>query len=111
MEFPYRSMHDKAILYPYWENVARAYEDLLAILALFVVIFFGVPALIVFIWLIYRWKHKKWTWRSVLDKVVLQKDKALRALRNKLKKETKSKERKPISISFDDEEDDYEEIM
>lgn len=110
-DFPYRSMNDKAILYPYWENVARAYEDYLAIMALFVVLFFGVPALIVFIWLIYRWKQKKWTWRSVLDKVVLQKDKALRALRNKLKKETKSKERKPISISFDDEEDDYEEIM
>ena len=54
-EFSYRSMNGKAIIYPYWENIARGKEDILAILTTFVVIFIAVPSLIIAIWLIYRW--------------------------------------------------------
>ncbi|MBO4750994.1 MAG: ABC transporter permease, partial [Lachnospiraceae bacterium] len=90
-DLPYRAMNDKAILYPYWENIARAYEDILAILALFVVICIGVPAVITFVWLIYRWKHKKWNFQTVKDKLVSWKDLGIAKLRSSLKKKKQGK--------------------
>ncbi|MDR2043003.1 MAG: ABC transporter permease [Clostridium sp.] len=64
-EFASRSMHSKAIAYPYWENVARGYEDMLAILMLLELLFLLYPAVLLCVALISWWKHKKWTFRSV----------------------------------------------
>ena len=110
-QFGYRSMNGKAIIYPYWENVARGMEDRLALLTLFVVLFFSVPGLIFLIWIIWRWKHKKWTLETIRENLGRWKNQLLikRSAMRREKKEKKKVKRNPIHISFD-EEDEYEEI-
>lgn len=66
MEFGTRSMNGKAIIYPYWENVARGYEDILTLLTLFQMLFLIYPSVLLLIWIIIRWKNKTWTARTVL---------------------------------------------
>lgn len=66
LDFGTRSMNGKAIIYPYWENVARGYEDILALLTLFQMFFLIYPSGVVLIWIIIRWKNKTWTSRTVL---------------------------------------------
>lgn len=65
LDFGSRSMSHKAIVYPYWENVARGWEDILALVLLLQVIFFVIPVIFVMIWLVQRWKRRTWTWRDV----------------------------------------------
>lgn len=71
-QFGLRSMNGKAIIYPYWENIARGYEDILALLTLFEMLFL-LYALAVALGLFIRWwRHKGWTvkdkWRWLRDK-------------------------------------------
>ncbi len=126
-QFGFRSMHGKAIIYPYWENLARRCEDILAFVSLFMVLFFAVPAIIVFVWLIYRWKHKKWTFRSVTKKLselagrMVRRSKTHGAMtKESRKKESRKKEsqvkkagkresRTPIRIDFNEEEKNEKE--
>ncbi len=58
--FTVRCMNSKAIIYPYWENIARALENRCALLLvptgvflLCAVVFFLIP-------LLYTWNHKGW---------------------------------------------------
>lgn len=67
--FGYRSMNGKAVIFPYWENIARGYEDILALMTLFMILCIAFPAVTVLVWLIYRWRHKSWTFRSVWNKL------------------------------------------
>lgn len=76
-QFGCRSMNGKAIIYPYWENVARGYEDILAVITLFEGIFFLYTAAVLLILFIRWWKHKGWT---VKEKLLKAKDKAERLL-------------------------------
>ncbi|MCR4599899.1 MAG: ABC transporter permease [Acetatifactor sp.] len=99
-EFPYRSMTAKAIIYPYWENLARGYEDIVALYALFVVLFSAVPAIALLILIIQLWRHKKWTAKSICEKIG---DKIYQ-LRANLRNNRRSKKRAPININFDEEE-------
>ena len=64
--FGTRSMNGKAIIYPYWENVARGYEDILTLLTLFQMLFLIYPSVVLLVWIIIRWKNKTWTARTVL---------------------------------------------
>lgn len=66
LDFGTRSMNGKAIIYPYWENVARGYEDILALLTLFQLLFVIYPSCLVLIWIVIRWKNKTWTARTVI---------------------------------------------
>lgn len=102
----YRSMNGKAIIYPYWENLARGYEDILALITLVVVIFFAVPALVLGVWLIGRWRHKKWTLKSLLRKMVSLWERV--RVRVSQRKKTAS-EKKPIRFVFDEEDEDEKE--
>lgn len=64
-----RSMGLSGITFPYWENMARAYEDALAGLLLMKLIFLGY-ALLVFVgsmW--YLWLHRKWRARHIYEKI------------------------------------------
>lgn len=65
LDFGTRSMNGKAIIYPYWENVARGYEDILALLTLFQMLFLIYPSGLLLIWVILLWKNKTWTARTV----------------------------------------------
>ena len=64
-----RSMGLSGITFPYWENMARGYEDILAGLLFVEFILLGY-ALLVFIsvaW--YLWLHRRWRARDIFDKV------------------------------------------
>lgn len=64
-EFGTRSMNGKAIIYPYWENIARGYEDILVLILVFRLLFVLYPAVIIVIAIVIAWKHRTWTVRSV----------------------------------------------
>ncbi len=64
-EFGTRSMNSYAIGYPYWENVARGWEDIFAVLLVLQVLFLLIPACIIIVTVIILWKRKEWTWRDV----------------------------------------------
>lgn len=86
--FGTRSMNGRAIIYPYWENIARGYEDILLVLTVFELIFLLYPTALVLVLFVIWWRHKGWTVRDVYLKV---KDKAerlvekLRAMRQNRK--------------------------
>lgn len=67
--FGTRSMNGKAIIYPYWENIARGTEDILLVLTLFMLLFSIYPALVIVIRIIIWWRHRTWTLKSVLQKM------------------------------------------
>lgn len=56
--FGIKGMNGKGIIYPYWESIARAYEDYLTPVAVFAVLFFLYPAVIIFLLLIRLWKKR-----------------------------------------------------
>lgn len=60
-----RSMNEKAIIYPYWENLARGYEDIIAVLTLFMLLFLLYPIILYLVWFIRWWRHKGWTLKEV----------------------------------------------
>lgn len=60
-----RSMNGKAIIYPYWENMARGYEDLIALMTVFMVVFLLYPIGLFGVLFILWWRHKGWTVREV----------------------------------------------
>ncbi|MCH5269472.1 MAG: ABC transporter permease [Lachnospiraceae bacterium] len=95
-QFPTRSMSSKAIIYPYWENIARGYEDILTLLLVLTLLFILYPAILLIILIVRAWKHKTWTVAGVWHKV---KDKIER-LREKLwAVQAKNKERKAAGLS------------
>jgi len=67
-QFGTRSMGLSGITFPYWENIARGYEDILAGI-LFVELILLAYALIVFVGVIwYLWLHRQWRVKHIYDK-------------------------------------------
>lgn len=67
-QFGTRSMGLSGITFPYWENMARGYEDILAGVLLTELVLLTYAA-IVFIGLIwYLWIHRKWRARGIYEK-------------------------------------------
>lgn len=64
-QFGVRSMNGKGIIYPYWENMARGYEDILMILTLLQLLTLLYPVILLLIAFITWWRHKGWTLRDV----------------------------------------------
>jgi len=83
--FGKRSMNGKAIIYPYWENVARGYEDILSLLTLISLLFLLFPLMIGLFYLIKWWKHKKWTIKDVFVFVKDKGERQMEILREKRK--------------------------
>ena len=67
-KFGTRSMNGKAIIYPYWENIARGYEDIIALLTVFMIIFLLYPIVLAVVCFVIWWKHKGWTLKEVRNK-------------------------------------------
>lgn len=65
LQFGTRSMNGKAIIYPYWENIARGYEDILTVMTLFELLFLAYPSVLALVFFCLWWKHKGWTLRDV----------------------------------------------
>lgn len=77
LQFGTRSMNGKAIIYPYWENIARGYEDILALLTLFELLFLVYPLGMAIIFFCIWWRRKGWTMKDVWNGA---KDKAERGM-------------------------------
>ena len=68
-EFGTRSMNGKAIIYPYWENVVRGYEDILLVLTLFLLLFLLYPVIVIVIEIIIWWRHRTWNIKTIWSKM------------------------------------------
>ena len=68
-EFGTRSMNGKAIIYPYWENMARGIEDILLVLTLFAILFLIYPMIVVIVKIIVWWKHRTWNIKEIGGKI------------------------------------------
>ena len=103
-QFGVRSMNGKAIIYPYWENIARGYEDILALLTLFGILFLAYPVGLGLVFFCIWWKHKGWTMRDVRLKLM---DKAERWVEKRREKRRESRRKKKKD---DSEDSDFEYI-
>lgn len=103
-QFGVRSMNGKAIIYPYWENIARGYEDILALLTLFGILFLAYPVGLGLVFFCIWWKHKGWTMRDVRLKLV---DKAERWVEKRREKRRENRRKKKKD---DSEDSDFEYI-
>ncbi len=88
-EFGTRSMNGKAIIYPYWENIARGYEDILVLILVFRLLFILYPVVVIIIAIVIAWKHRTWTAKSVFLRL---KDKGERAVERQRAKRGRKKE-------------------
>ncbi len=90
-EFGTRSMGLSGITFPYWENMARGYEDILAGLLLAELIFIAYIVVVLAGVLWYLWLRRKWRARHIYEKM---KDYfyAVSVRRHKRKIETKSED-------------------
>ncbi|MBQ7919145.1 MAG: ABC transporter permease [Lachnospiraceae bacterium] len=93
--FASRSMNGKAIIYPYWENIARGYENILSLLTVIMLLVFAYPATVLIVIIVRLWKKKTWTLKSIF---LICKDKAERKLEQRRMKKMK-------------EEMDYEDLI
>jgi hypothetical protein len=89
-QFGVRSMNGKGIIYPYWENMARGYEDILMILTLLQLLTLLYPVILLLIAFIIWWRHKGWTLRDVRLKAKDKLERLIESLRaaRAVKKET-----------------------
>lgn len=85
-EFGLRSMNNHAINYPYWENVARGWEDVLAVILVLQIICILIPAVILITATVILWKRKAWTWKDVLRALLSGKENIAERIRSEKNK-------------------------
>lgn len=101
--FGTRSMNGKAIIYPFWENIARGYEDVIALITLFAFLFLLYPTGLLAGFLVVCWKHKTWTAKGVY---LTLKDKGERKMdAARIRRKQKRERKKKYKDRFDDEEE------
>lgn len=61
LDYGTRSMQISAVRFPYWENIARGWEDVMAMVLLLRFIFLMIPIIIIAVFVIHKWRHRKWT--------------------------------------------------
>lgn len=93
-DFGIRSMSLKGVVFPYWENIARGQEDVLALCLMTKIILLVLPVIFVVTFLVYLWKNRNWNTEQI---VTLIKDGIYEAgtrRARKKKKKRKKQERK-----------------
>lgn len=65
--FGKRSMWDKPIFYPYWENVARGYEDILSLLNFIRTVCICILVCIITVAVVNAYRNKTWTARGIIN--------------------------------------------
>lgn len=98
--FGMRSMNGKAIIYPYWENIARGYEDIFALILIFRILFLLYPIVLLVILIVYLWKHRKWHFKDVKNFAERKRE----AHREKSREKSRKKKEKVIDDDDDEEE-------
>lgn len=72
LDFGTRSMQNSAIHLPYWENIARGYEDVRGVVLLWQFVLLLIPSVILFMIFIIKWKNRKYKakdlWRYLMNK-------------------------------------------
>ena len=68
-QFGVRSMSFKEIVYPYWENIARGYEDIFAMCLLVKIILLMAPVMFVIAGIMYIWNKKTWTFTMGITRI------------------------------------------
>lgn len=68
-DLPLRSMSSKGILYPYWENIARAVEDIAAVFYAIEALTFLLAAALTLWYLWYRFQNRTWNLRILWEKI------------------------------------------
>lgn len=108
--FGTRSMNGKAIIFPYWENIARGYEDILTTMTFFMIILLAYPVILAVIFFVLWWRHKGWTLREVWLTIKDKQERYVERLRENRKagKESKSsgKESKEAGVDKNDFEEE-----
>ncbi len=65
--FGIRGMNAKAIVYPYWENVARGMEDYLTPVAILALILYLFPSVLLFMLILRMWKLRPIHMKNIMD--------------------------------------------
>lgn len=86
LDFGKRSMQNTAVRFPYWENIARGYEDIRALFLLLQFILLLIPIILLVIWIIIKWKHRTFTGKDVWNSILDFKDKSVQYVVMKKKK-------------------------
>ena len=87
LEFGSRSMQNYAVKLPYWENIARGWEDIKALVLLFQFIFLLIPGVIIIVFLIIKWKNRSFTWKDVGNSIINTKDRIVQKARASVREE------------------------
>lgn len=87
LEFGNRSMQNYAVKLPYWENIARGWEDIRALVLLFQFIFLLIPGVIILVFLIIKWKNRSFTWKDVGSFIINTKDRIVQKARVSVREE------------------------
>lgn len=88
-DFGIRSMSFKGVVYPYWENIARGKEDVLALLLLLKMMLLVLPVIFIVTLIVYLWKNRTW---NMGQAVAWGKDKLYEADSKRVQKKKKRKE-------------------
>ena len=83
LDFGMRSMQHTAVRFPYWENMARGFEDMRALVLLLQSILLLIPIVIMISFLAIKWKQRTFTWKDVGNKVIDFKERSIQYLRRK----------------------------
>lgn len=74
LDFGTRSMQNTAVKFPYWENIARGWEDVKALVLVGQFLFLLIPSGIIIVFLCIKWKNRNFTWKDILNFMVETKD-------------------------------------
>ena len=96
-DFGIRSMSFKEVIYPYWENIARGQEDVLAVLLLLKCLLLIIPCIFVIISIIYLWKNRTWHLKQGIGWV---QDKLYEAGARRVQKKNSSQEKEKNEIKM-----------
>ena len=69
LDYALRSMSSKGIIYPYWENLARAKEDIAAVIYAIQIITFLLIVILTLCYIWYRFKNRTWNLRLICEKM------------------------------------------
>ena len=107
-KFDTRAMNGRAIIYPYWENVARGYEDILGVLTLFEMLALLITVILGGLLSIVLWKNKGWT---VKEKWLRLKDKLVRRVERGREKRSSGKRGRKKTVIKQEPDSELEEIQ
>lgn len=69
LDFGVRSMNRNSIIYPYWENIARAVEDICGLLFVVQTVAFAIATVLLILYVRILYKRRTWSVKALVTKV------------------------------------------